>query len=750
MRHLSLLVLAIGLVATAALPAAADTWPTYAEIGTTLSAREASYPNLCKRYDLGTTPGGRHLWALKITNNVNVEADKPEFRYISTLHGDEITGVKMCMNLMDYLLTNYSSIPRCTNIVDNIELWILPLANPDGYDRSPRTRYNNNGADLNRSFPEGSGSSPELDNPSGREPEVAAIMNWTYAHKFICSANFHGGTLVVNYPYDNDPPIPDGSYAICADDDLFIYISEQYSQYNPPMWGSTSFTHGITNGSDWYAIDGGLQDYSYRYHGDNAVTIELGTKEPDTSQIPTLWTQNRDSMLAYVETCLIGIRGTVTDGITGAPLAATVTISGRNHNFYTDPDVGDYHCMLKPGTYTLNVSAAGYNPVTLSGVAVTSGAATRRDVQMYGPTYVTYPNGGEQLPAGAPVTVTWTGDPAAQYHVQYSANYGATSASSDGFERTSLGPDYTTGGNLPWLTSASTPHSGSKCARSGSITHNQTSWMTRTISGADFSFWYRVSSEADRDFFNFYVDGSLKLQASGTSVTAYTQYSQALTAGNHTLKWEYTKDSGVSSGTDVARIDDLQWNADATTWTDIVALTPVGTMSTSWTPTSPGTTYKVRVRPYKSGAYGPFDESNGTFSVVASDGSCCHADGTCTVTSQAGCSETWTAGGTCSPNNCPQPTGSCCHADLTCTVVQQAECSETWTMFGDCDPNPCPCPHTGDMNEDGRIDGMDIQLFIAAMLGTPTQAQICHGDFNGSLGLDAGDVPGLTHALLGL
>jgi formylglycine-generating enzyme required for sulfatase activity len=73
-------------------------------------------------------------------------------------------------------------------------------------------------------------------------------------------------------------------------------------------------------------------------------------------------------------------------------------------------------------------------------------------------------------------------------------------------------------------------------------------------------------------------------------------------------------------------------------------------------------------------------------------GSCCHPDGSCTVTKQADCTGTWTMFGTCSPNLCQQPMGSCCHLDGTCTVTTQAACTGTWTMFGTCTPNPCTPP----------------------------------------------------------
>ncbi|MCK4341072.1 MAG: trypsin-like peptidase domain-containing protein, partial [Phycisphaerae bacterium] len=75
-------------------------------------------------------------------------------------------------------------------------------------------------------------------------------------------------------------------------------------------------------------------------------------------------------------------------------------------------------------------------------------------------------------------------------------------------------------------------------------------------------------------------------------------------------------------------------------------------------------------------------------------GACCHADGSCTETTQAGCSGTWQGSGTdCSPNPCPQPSGACCYTDGSCAETIEANCSGDWQGAGtDCDPNPCPQP----------------------------------------------------------
>ncbi|MBN2561463.1 MAG: ankyrin repeat domain-containing protein [Phycisphaerae bacterium] len=362
-------------------PPSRDDYRDYAEIAQILADAETNYPAICQRHDLGLSVQGRHLWALNISDNVGTEEDEPEFKYVSTMHGDEWTGNEMCLFLIDYLLTNYGTDPRITNIIDEIDIWIVPLMNPDGFEHTPSpTRENANGVDLNRNFPEGSDGDPNT--TDGRAAETAVIMNWTFANSFTCSANFHTGAIVVNYPFDDDNK--GSTFSPTPDEDMFVYISEEYSKTNLPMWNG-GFYHGITNGADWYTIDGGMQDWHYRYMGCNEVTIELNNypKIRPYSEIPDLWDDNRESMMAYMETCLIGIRGVVT-GLSGEPLACTVTVAGRDHEVYTDPDVGDYHRMLMPGTYDLTFDADGQDPVTYYDVVVNEGPATRLDVS-FGP-----------------------------------------------------------------------------------------------------------------------------------------------------------------------------------------------------------------------------------------------------------------------------------------------------------------------------------------------------------------------------
>ncbi|MCB9897948.1 MAG: hypothetical protein H6825_08090 [Planctomycetes bacterium] len=365
-------------------PDALAGYPTYTDLSNELAALAAAHPDLCRLVDAGRSVQGRHLWMLRISDDPDLEQDEPEFRFVSTIHGNEPVGMVTCLDLAHLLLESYGSDPDVTQLVDECELWIMPLMNPDGY--VAQTRYNAHGVDLNRDFPDR--VTDPLNTTAGREPETQALMEFGFTHSPVLSANFHTGSLVVNYPYDSDPN-PFASYSATPDDALIASQSLTYASLNPPMSASPYFANGITNGVAWYTVYGGMQDWNYVWQGCTDLTIELSdTYWPSASALPGLWDDNRDAMLAYMARCLEGARGLATDAVDGQPVAATVRVLGNTHLTYADPDVGDWHRLLLPGTYAIEISAVGYATVVESNVVVGAGPATRRDTALVPTGYV--------------------------------------------------------------------------------------------------------------------------------------------------------------------------------------------------------------------------------------------------------------------------------------------------------------------------------------------------------------------------
>ena len=126
--------------------------------------------------------------------------------------------------------------------------------------------------------------------------------------------------------------------------------------------------------------------------------------------------------------------------------------------------------------------------------------------------------------------------------------------------------DWETGGNSNWAVSTQAPFEGSYCIKSGDINDSQSNWLSLeydVFSDDSISFWYKVSSEASYDFLTFYVDNAELGSWAGEVPWSYAAY--ALTAGTHTLKWEYSKDVSVSTGGDCVWVDFIEFPAQPTT-----------------------------------------------------------------------------------------------------------------------------------------------------------------------------------------
>lgn len=368
--------------------APSTTWnfyPTYDQYLSYMAGFASAYPEICKVDTIGYTKQNRLLLAVKISDSVNNEDGEPQFFYSSSIHGDEITGYVMMLHLIDSLLTGYGNSPRITDIVNNTEIFICPLANPDGTYHGGNNsvngaiRYNANYIDLNRNYPD-----PEDgQHPDGEEwqPETVAFMAYADSNFFNMGANFHGGSEVFNYPWDTWSKR-------AADDAWWQYVGHEFvdtiHNYSPSSYFS-DFNNGITNGYDWYTISGGRQDYMNYFKYCREVTIEISnTKLPLASKLLTFWNYNCHSLLNFLEQANYSIQGFITDTVTGEPLSAKVFILGHdkdNSFVFSKLPSGFYSRLLNEGTYSLTFTCDGYFSKTVT-ADVVNHQQTRLDVQM--------------------------------------------------------------------------------------------------------------------------------------------------------------------------------------------------------------------------------------------------------------------------------------------------------------------------------------------------------------------------------
>ncbi|NIA31118.1 MAG: hypothetical protein GWP06_14555, partial [Actinobacteria bacterium] len=144
---------------------------TYKEIVSEIDSLALQYHDIVRVRQIGVTSQLKQpIWAVKISDNAKAEEDEPAILFSAGIHSDELPGVEICMTLMQYLLTRYSSDARVRHWVDANEIWFIPVINVDGHNVvtqgiDPRWRKNlrdNNqngilyeagdGIDLNRNF----------------------------------------------------------------------------------------------------------------------------------------------------------------------------------------------------------------------------------------------------------------------------------------------------------------------------------------------------------------------------------------------------------------------------------------------------------------------------------------------------------------------------------------------------------------------------------------------------------------------
>jgi len=356
------------------------------------------YPTIAKVSSIGQSINGRDLWVMEISDNVGInEPGEPDFKYVGNMHGDETVGREVLIRFIQYLTSEYPTNTRVATLVNNTRIFILPSMNPDGFEQGIRS--NAHGVDLNRDFPD------RIIDPNGgfdgRQPETVAVMQWSEGKDFVLSANMHGGALVVNYPWDGNgrSEYEAPQYAASPDDSLFRQLAESYADAHLTMHDSSEFPGGITNGANWYALYGGMQDWNYVWQGDLELTLEIGNEKcPYDNELERYWQENQEALITYMEQLhVLGVRGFVFNG-SGKPVRATVHVLGIEIvSIHSDSEHGDYYRLLLPGSYSVWAESQSLGKRSaVHDIVVMPGQVTHLNLTVWIP----YEGGGDQPTPG--------------------------------------------------------------------------------------------------------------------------------------------------------------------------------------------------------------------------------------------------------------------------------------------------------------------------------------------------------------
>jgi len=328
---------------------------------------ESNYPNICKVYDLTDTYGceptyeGRHIYAMKISDNVIQDEDEPSFLMVSCHHAREIVTPVIALYSIEQFTSNYGNDPDITAVVDDYELWIVPVWNPDGYEYCyyydnmwRKNRRPPNGVDLNRNYPFGwdSGCSGSTDpysqtykGPSAAsEPETQTMMAFSDDRHFSKVLDYHSYGSEVLYGY-------------CCHSHPFssFFQSEAVALSNAAgYYGSIRTASAEGEEYQWQIWGNGTYANLMETHTQFQPSYSSALTESAKVFPGTMWMLERP----------ISVSGHIVDAYTGDPLVGPIEIEGvsfsNDETFYNEPEFGRYHLFLPPGTYTLKFEHDGY------------------------------------------------------------------------------------------------------------------------------------------------------------------------------------------------------------------------------------------------------------------------------------------------------------------------------------------------------------------------------------------------------
>ena len=248
-----------------------------------------AYPNLAQMVVVGQSLEGRDIFGIKITGPGST-ASRPAAFYNAAQHAREWATPPVIAYIAQQLLENYSTDCHIKHLVDNVEWYLVPFANPDGYvytwtpnnrlwrknRQPPPTGSTCFGVDTNRNWGyqwggQGAATDPCDETYRGvagfSEIETQVIRDYVAANpRFVASMDFHSYSQLVMSPWAYTNALPPDH--------------PTFTQLNNAMAQAILNTHGKVYDAGpiyttIYPASGGAVDWFYGSEGIWAFTIEV-------------------------------------------------------------------------------------------------------------------------------------------------------------------------------------------------------------------------------------------------------------------------------------------------------------------------------------------------------------------------------------------------------------------------------------------------------------------------------------------
>ncbi|MEZ4651544.1 MAG: M14 family zinc carboxypeptidase [Candidatus Eisenbacteria bacterium] len=379
------------------------------DIQAQFDAWELAYPGLFHQTTIGTSGLGEPILLARVSDNASVSEPEPAVLFHGALHANECNGTGAILDQIETLLTGYGVDPKVTARVDGLEIWFVPILNPDGHryvfsgadswaDWRKTLRDNNgngtvdfpaDGVDLNRNwdwnwqeYEENDPGSQKYKGPAPwSEPEIVAVRDFVLAERPLIVVDYHSPVTITwtNYVF----------YTWLSQHGLECPDYEVNRQMATD-WAAATLT---STGAPFHAIQSydtlpKEQCWVYGNTGISAFIMEIADQcWYEGATVDSIATRVARGSTYLLDRALHGpgVRGTVTDGNTGAPIVAEVRILEMHSDDVgprlTDETHGQFYRSTEAGSYTLEVSHPGYTTETVE-VEVGSTGWTTADVAL--------------------------------------------------------------------------------------------------------------------------------------------------------------------------------------------------------------------------------------------------------------------------------------------------------------------------------------------------------------------------------
>ena len=379
-------------------------YQTYPEIVNRLISLATQYPDICKLIELGPSQGKIYfdngnnnysdfdhtIYALKVSNDVHVLQDKPNYYFMGGVHAREPLSSEVVMAILEDLLDTYLIGRDVNHPINTSQIYFIPAINPDGkhvvlssmntMQRKTITDNNNNGVfdtysdgiDLNRNFSYKFGTTgiswtPSQDTYPGPRafstPEARYIRELAAEVPFIAGISYHtyGNYVLYGYGY--------GYNSVSHNHEAISALATELASLIPRFTNPSS---RYTAMPSWqlYPASGDSEDYLHNKHNILSYCIELGDSFIPNATTVAFHTENNIPaayhLISRHKTKFL--TGLIKDEITGLPVRAEIFVH-PNDSFhperdpiYSDIHFGRFNYPLMPGHYTLEIRADNYYP----------------------------------------------------------------------------------------------------------------------------------------------------------------------------------------------------------------------------------------------------------------------------------------------------------------------------------------------------------------------------------------------------